>query len=84
VAEGDVVEIEVGRTARPRRGDPGAMNRAIAVRESFADDTGECRWDPEDERLWMRVLNCNWMQAEGWQLERGLDTKWFKPAPSGG
>ena len=41
---------------------------------------GACHWDPEDERMWTRILYCTWMSEEGWQLERGLDEAWFKPA----
>jgi len=80
VSEADVVEVAIGRPARKRRGDPGAINRAVRVRESLNDTSTACRWDPEDDRLWTRILYCDWMSAEGWQLERGLDKTWFRPA----
>lgn len=80
VAEGDIVEVEIGRPARRRRSDPGAVNRAVGIRESFHDANSACHWNPEDDRLWTRILYCDWMSAEGWQLERGLDKTWFKPS----
>ena len=83
VTEGDVVEVELGRPARRRRGDPGAINRAVRLRESLDDTNTVCRWDPEDDRLLMRILYCDWMPAEGWELERGLDKTWFKSPESG-
>jgi hypothetical protein len=80
VTEGDITEIELGRPARKRRGDPGAINRAVRIRESMGDTNMACRWDPEDERMWMRILFCDWMESEGWQFARGLNKTWFKPA----
>jgi hypothetical protein len=80
VSEADVVEVAIGRPARRRRGDPGAINRAIRIRESLNDTNAACHWDPEDDRLWTRILYCDWMSEEGWQLERGLDKTWFRPA----
>lgn len=81
VAAGDVVEISLGRTASKKerkRGDRGTVNRATGVRYSFGKEDGSCRWDPEDDRLWMRVLYCNWMPDEGWQYRGGLSEGWYK------
>jgi hypothetical protein len=80
---GEVVEVEMGRPAKPRRGDAGTMNRAVRVRESFCEEQGDCHWDPDDERMWTRILNCSSMTTEGWQLERGFDEIWFLPASPG-
>jgi len=41
-----------------------------------------CRRDPDDDRMLMRIIYCDWMPAEAWQLERGIDKTWFKPAAS--
>lgn len=81
VAVGDVVEVSMGRTVSKkerRRGDRGAVNRATRVRFSFNEDDGSCIWDPEDDRMWMRVLRCDWMQDEGWQYRGGLSEGWYK------
>ena len=80
VAVGDVVEIEIGRIRKRRRDPPETISRAVRVRESMYAQAGACHWDPEDERMWTRILYCTWMSEEGWQLERGLDEAWFKPA----
>lgn len=82
LAEGDVVEIELGRgTTRKQRkqGDRGTLNRASRVRDSFEQPTGACRWDPENDALWMRVIYCDWMLGEGWLQRGGLDKHWYRP-----
>lgn len=80
VAIGDVVEIETGRAANKRKGISGRVNRAVRIHESFEDETGACRWDPENDKLWMRVIYCDWMEAEGWLWQGGLNKTWYKPA----
>ncbi|MBT8423321.1 MAG: hypothetical protein KJP03_09405 [Gammaproteobacteria bacterium] len=85
-SQGDVVEVRLGRVASKKdlkRGDFGAINHALNVRESFNDETGACRWDPPNEKLWMRVLYCDWMLGEGWQRRGGLSPGWFRPAQTG-
>jgi hypothetical protein len=85
VAMGDVVEIVLGRTATKKerkKGDQGTMNRVAQIRDSFESEAGSCRWDPENETLWMRVLYCDWMPGEGWQYRGGLSNGWFKPLAS--
>jgi len=81
VAVGDVVEISLGRAASKkerRRGETTVINRATRVRYSFEKDDGSCFWDPDDDRMWTRVLNCDWMQEEGWQYRGGLSEGWYK------
>ncbi len=78
LAAGDVVEIELGREANKKQKDPGAINRAVARHESIEDEDGQCRWDPENDALWMRVLRCDWMESQGWLYEGGLDKTWYK------
>jgi hypothetical protein len=41
---------------------------------------GRCRWDPPNEKLWMRVIYCDWMLGENWQFKGGLHKGWFRPA----
>ena len=81
LAVGDVVELEVGKPENKKHAEPGVINRVVQVRESFKDETGSCRWDPEDERMWARILYCDWMKSEGWKYKGGLSKTWYKPAP---
>jgi hypothetical protein len=60
LAVGDVAEMEFGRKPDKKHQDRGKLNKVVAVRESFEDESGACRWDPEDDKLWMRVLYCDW------------------------
>jgi hypothetical protein len=77
-ALGDIVEIIVGQ--EPSDGRQGTPNTVTGVRQKANDPTGGCRWDPPDDRLWMRILYCEWMPAEGWvELKATLTHKWVKP-----
>jgi hypothetical protein len=79
---GDVVEVWIGRPANKKKKDDGIYHRAIAIRGSLEKEIGECRWNSEDERMWMNILVCDWMEEEGWVYQRGLNKSWFKPAPA--
>ena len=79
LAVGDVVELEVGKSPNQKKGEPGVFHRIVRVRESFEDETGSCRWDPEDDRMWARILYCDWMEEEGWKYKSGLSKTWYKP-----
>lgn len=77
-ALGDIVEVIVGQ--EPSDGQQGTLNTVTRVRQKVSDPTGGCRWDPPDDRLWMRILYCEWMPAEGWVEVKALLThKWIKP-----
>ncbi len=75
---GDIVEIRSGSVREV--GNPGGpVNMLTRIREKYGDDDSQCRWDPPNTRLWMRILYCDWMRAEGWTLERdGLAKYWIK------
>ena len=77
VEVGNIVEVSMGRQAG--KGDRGEVNRAIRIRHEHLAQS-PCRWVPEDERLWMRILHCDWMENEGWVEKGGLWKTWFKPA----
>jgi hypothetical protein len=74
---GDIVEVRMGHP--PALGGPGAVNRALRVRQK-AGEAGACRWIPETPGLWARYLYCSWMEQEGWQARQGLYPAWLKPA----
>lgn len=79
LATEDFVEVRMGRA--PGKADPGVVNRINAVRQRKADGGDTCRWLPEESYLWMRLVECGDMAAEGW-LQRGKVRKlWYKPAP---
>jgi len=78
VKVGDIVEVRMGREST--KTDPGAVNVAVAVRESKDAAAPQCSWDPANERLWTRVLYCSWMPQEGWTLKKGLHNTWLKRA----
>ena len=77
VALGDIVEVRVGRP--PEKGDAGMLNTVTRVVQKDGDNDGKCWWDPKDERLWLRILYCDWMPKEGWVKQGGLDSAWYWP-----
>jgi hypothetical protein len=76
VQDGDLVVVRMGRKASKR--DPGEINVALEIRETADVAESRCIWDPPNERLWMRIIYCDWMPAEGWTLESGLWKTWLK------
>jgi len=76
----DLVEVRMGR-APDKNGDRGVVNAVWSLRQKSADAAGgSCRWTPDDPGLWMRVVHCEGMEAQGWQ-QRGSQRKlWFLPA----
>ena len=79
--EGDLVVVRMGR--KPSKQDPGAINVAVEIRERADVAESRCIWDPPNERLWTRIIYCDWMPAEGWTLESGLWKTWLKrPEPA--
>ena len=75
---GDIVEIRMGRP--PGQNDPGMINTVLRVRHKGIAQS-PCRWVPEREGLWMRVLYCDWMEKEGWVERGGMWKTWLKPHP---
>lgn len=83
VEVGDIVEVKMGR--QPEDQDRGTVNIATQVRHKREDADKHCRWDPPNERLWMRILYCDWMEKEGWvERKEGLSKTWAKPASGTG
>lgn len=80
VADLEIVEVRAGR--EPSKRDPGRVNIAMRVIRSADDKGTTCRWEPQNPKLWMRVLYCDWMPQEGWiELNTTLKHTWFKPPP---
>jgi hypothetical protein len=78
VEVGDVVEIRSGSAGNVEN-PSGPVNMLTRIREKHGDHDRQCRWDPPETNLWMRILYCDWMQAEGWTLEKdGFAKYWIK------
>lgn len=80
VGLGDIVEVRVGRP--PKDGDAGKLHTVIRVVQQYGGNEKSCWWDPKDNRLWLRVLYCDWMPDEGWIKQGGTNPAWYKPASS--
>ena len=80
VGSGDIVEVRSGRP--PEKGDAGQLNIVTRVVQKYGDTEGKCWWDPKDDRLWLRVLYCDWMPAEGWIKQGGANPAWYRPPSS--
>ena len=57
-----------------------APSTVTRVRVKAVDVDEVCRWIPEGDHRWTRVLYCDWMKAEGWIQQEGLFDVWIKPA----
>ena len=77
VGLGDIVEFRVGHPAEG--GSPAVMNSVTRIVQKSGKDDGKCWWDPKNDRLWQRILYCEWMPAEGWVKHDGMAPAWFKP-----
>ncbi|MCF7981464.1 MAG: hypothetical protein K9K86_05725 [Pseudomonadales bacterium] len=75
---GDIVEIRAG--VLPDKISAGTAHIVTRVVLAHKEKTKEasCRWDPPNERLWLRVIYCDWMLADGWVKERGIGKPWYK------
>lgn len=80
VGLGDIVEVRAGRP--PEKGDAGQLNVVTRVVQKYGDNEGKCWWDPKDDRLWLRVLYCDWMPKEGWIKQGGINPAWYRPSSS--
>jgi len=74
---GDMVELRVGHVAEG--GNPAVMNSVTRIVQKSGQDDGTCWWDPKNDRLWQRILYCEWMPKEGWIKQEGMTPAWFKP-----
>jgi len=77
VNRGDILEFVVGAGSDAPKHEQ--INRAVKVRHEDGIASRECRWEPENPRLWMRVIYCPWMEQEGWKKGGGLSPVWYKP-----
>ncbi|MDX1406164.1 MAG: hypothetical protein R3192_16615 [Woeseiaceae bacterium] len=78
---GDIVEIRLAYLGKPKRGEQeDGLSTAVRVRENARDARRACRWIPEIEGNWNRILKCDWMETEGWVYQTGLYKTWYKPA----
>ena len=69
VEVGDIVEIRSGGDFK--FGEVGSpVNVLTRVSERYSDAEKQCNWDPPNNLFWKRILYCNWMQQEGWVLEK--------------
>jgi hypothetical protein len=68
---GDIVEIRCG--SLPRGGKPN-VNTVTRVVEKKSDTSDICRWEPQD-KIYGRVLYCDWMPEQGWVKYKGT---WVK------
>jgi hypothetical protein len=75
---GDIVVVRMGRESTKK--DPGQVNTLVEVRQKKDAPNSRCSWDPPDDKLWRRVLYCDWMPAEGWTLKTGGYKTWLKRA----
>jgi hypothetical protein len=78
VQPGDIVVIRMGRESTKK--DPGTVNKLLEVRQKKDAPGSRCSWDPPNDKLWRRLLYCDWMPAEGWTLTKGAHNTWLKPA----
>lgn len=78
VALGDIVEVRIGHS--PDKGAEGSINTITRVVQKSRDAEGNCWWDPKDDRLWLRVLYCDWMPKEGWRKQGGISPAWYRPS----
>jgi len=76
VGVGDIVEIRTG-SKRTAEEPSGPVNMFTRIRERPGDTNLQCRWDPPQTNLWMRILYCDWMPAEGWTLESDWPAKYW-------
>jgi hypothetical protein len=80
VGMGDIVELRVGHIAQG--GSAALMNSVTRVVQKSGKDEVACWWDPKNDRLWQRVLYCDWMPKEGWIKQEGMGPAWYKPPSS--
>ncbi|WP_199385460.1 hypothetical protein [Geomesophilobacter sediminis] len=81
VGRGDIVEVRVGRP--PEKGDAGKVHLVTRVVQKYGGNEERCWWDPKDDRLWLRVIYCDWMPNEGWIKQGGTNPAWYKLESSG-
>lgn len=79
VGLGDVVEVRVGNP--PEDSERGQLNTVTRIVQKYESEAQNCWWDPKDDRLWLRVLYCDWLPEEGWVKQGGNYPAWYKATP---
>jgi hypothetical protein len=74
----DIVEYRVGRAPAGRNA--GVMNTVTRIVQKAGPDESTCWWAPKNDRVYERVLYCEWMPGEGWTHQGGFAPAWFKPS----
>lgn len=77
ISQGDIVEVRSGTPASKQN--RGKMNVVTRVVQKSSQNYEHCWWEPKDNRLWLRVLYCDWMPSEGWIKQGGIYPAWYKP-----
>lgn len=80
VSVGDIVEIWSGEMVT--EDDPLGPLPNTVTRILGKGTNGDCRWTPNNPKLWGRVLYCDWMTPEGWSQQRGIAPYWIRPIGS--
>lgn len=75
---GDIVELVMGALVLKGGSMRAPPNTFLRVRSKLGQVGKECRWVPDNPRLWGRVLYCDWMEKEGWVQQGGLFNVWHK------
>jgi hypothetical protein len=76
---GDIVEMRLGR--EPGKHEAGTVNVVTRVRDRASAAEHPCRWEPPNDRLWMRVLNCDGLAEAGWTHKNGIGQPWLMMPP---
>jgi len=76
---GDLVEVKAGEPKEANKAVRVNVVTRVVLNHAGRSRNASCRWDPPDERLWQRVIYCDWMMAKGWVKERGTGGLWYKP-----
>ncbi len=77
---GDIIEVWSGRMMVEGEV-PSAPNTMTRRVQQANAPSHHCRWMPDNPRLWLRVIYCDWMPEEDWILqERSFGHNvWIKP-----
>ena len=78
----DIVEVWSGREVKQGGYGQGYPNTVLRIVEKPSYGKRICRWLPDDPGLWVRILYCDGIEAEGWTKQSGLFPVWIKQTGS--
>lgn len=78
VEKDDIVEIWSGKEVKQGDQAPGSPNTVTRVVEKPTYGKQMCRWLPDNPSLWVRVLYCDGLEADGWVQQSGMFPVWIK------